>query len=74
MQLKRSTRIQKPNPEYANITIVEEILIELGIYEKVSQSFVWVKAIQKQKNHHTRAKSDLGLVPKLKDVKLISRN
>ncbi|KAG8495890.1 hypothetical protein CXB51_007509 [Gossypium anomalum] len=44
-QLRRSTRVRRQNPNYANIAVVEEkSLVEPTTYEVVSQDSEWVKA------------------------------
>ena len=46
-QLKRSTRIRKPNPKYANVAIAEvEISKEPETFDEASQSPEWIKAMK----------------------------
>jgi len=47
-QLRRSNRIQRPNPKYANAAIVKDRVYELETYEDASQNSVWHKAMEEE--------------------------
>ena len=47
-QLRRSNRIRRPNPKYANAAIVEDRVYELETYEEASQNSVWQKAMEEE--------------------------
>ena len=47
-QLRRSNRIRRPNPKYANAAIVEDRVYEPETYEEASQNSVWQKAMEEE--------------------------
>ena len=48
-QLRRSTRIRKPNPKYANAAVAEvEIPKEPETFDEASQSPKWFKAMEEE--------------------------
>ena len=47
-QLKRSERIQKPNPKYVDIAIIEDEVKELETYVETSQNTAWQQAWRKK--------------------------
>ena len=48
-QLRKSTRTQRPNPKYANSTIVEEAtVVELESFEEASQSSEWITTMKEE--------------------------
>ena len=47
-QLRQSEIIQKSNPEYANVAIIEDGVNEPETYEEVSQNLVWQKAMEEE--------------------------
>ena len=47
IQLRRSTRIKKKNPKYANIAVLEEEK-EPTSFEKASQKAEWRKAMEEE--------------------------
>ena len=47
-QLRRSNRIRRPNPNYANAAIVEDRVYEPETYEEASQNSVWQKAMEEE--------------------------
>ena len=59
MQLRRSIKIRKPNPKYANATLIENSGIrECSAYEEVAQSKEWrdemeeeMKALKQNETH-----------------------
>ncbi|EXB33949.1 hypothetical protein L484_005848 [Morus notabilis] len=58
-QLRRSTRVQRPNPKYANAAVAEEESPkELETYDEAPKSFVWVKAMKEE--IRVGAKSNMG--------------
>ena len=69
---RRSTRVQKPNPKYANAAVAkEDSLKEPNTYEEASQSSKWVDTMKEEIN--TLEKNQTWeLVPKPRDVKPIS--
>ncbi|KAE8720906.1 tir-nbs resistance protein [Hibiscus syriacus] len=69
-QLRRSTRIRRPNPKYANATIIEEAT-EPETFEEASQSSEWMTAMKEEIDALQQNKT-WDLVPKIKDVKPIS--
>ena len=70
--LRRSTRIRKPNPKYANAAIVEEAdAKELETFEEAFQHPKWIKAMEEEMVALARNQT-WELVPKQKDVKPIS--
>ncbi|KAE8692620.1 tir-nbs resistance protein [Hibiscus syriacus] len=60
-QLRRSTRIRRPNPKYANAAIIEE----------ASKSSEWMTAM-KEEIDALQQNQTWDIVPKIKDVKPIS--
>ena len=70
--LRRSTRIRKPNPKYANAAIVEEAHAkELETFEETFQYPKWIKAMEEEMVALDRNQT-WELVLKPKDVKPIS--
>jgi len=70
--LRRSTRIRKPNPKYANAAIVEEAdAKEPETFEEAFQHPKWIKAMEEEMVALDRNQT-WELVPKPKDVKPIS--
>ena len=69
-QLRQLEIIQKPNPEYANATIVEDGVNKPEIYENVSQNSVWQKAMEEE-IIALEQNQTWELVPKSRDVKSI---
>ncbi|KAE8723067.1 PLAC8 family protein [Hibiscus syriacus] len=69
-QLRRSTRIRRPNPKYANASIIEEAT-ELETFEEASKSSEWMTAMKEEIDALQQNKT-WDIVPKIKDVKLIS--
>ncbi|KAE8711941.1 Detected protein of unknown function [Hibiscus syriacus] len=69
-QLQMSTRIRKPNPKYANATIIEEAR-EPETFEEASQSSEWMIAM-KEEIDALQQNQTWDLVPKIKYVKPIS--
>ncbi|KAJ9556278.1 hypothetical protein OSB04_010892 [Centaurea solstitialis] len=59
-QLRRSKRIQRPNPKYANTAIIEDNVKEPEMYEESSQNKAWKK------------NQTWELVPRPRDIKPIS--
>ena len=70
--LRRSTRARKPNPKYANATIVAKIdsIKELELFEEALQNWEWTKAMEEEIVALERNQT-WKLVPKPKDVKPI---
>ncbi|KAL5563740.1 hypothetical protein UlMin_033487, partial [Ulmus minor] len=69
-QLRRSTRIRRPNPKYANAAIIEEAT-EPETFEEASQSSEWMTAM-KEEIDALQQNQTWDLVPKPRDVKPIS--
>ncbi|KAE8704364.1 PLAC8 family protein [Hibiscus syriacus] len=69
-QLRRSTRIRRSNPKYANAAIIEEVT-ESETFEEASQSSEWMTAM-KEEIDALQQNQTWDLVPKIKDVKPIS--
>lgn len=70
--LKKSTRIRKSNPKYANTVIVEEAdAKEPETFEEAVQNPRWIKALEEEITALDRNQT-WELVPKPKDVKPIS--
>ncbi|KAE8734204.1 PLAC8 family protein [Hibiscus syriacus] len=69
-QLRRSTRIRRPNPKYANAAIIEEAT-EPETFEEASKSFEWMIAM-KEEIDALQQNQTWDIVPKIKDVKPIS--
>ncbi|KAE8706377.1 hypothetical protein F3Y22_tig00110393pilonHSYRG00025 [Hibiscus syriacus] len=69
-QFRRSTRIRRPNPKYANAAIIEEVT-EPETFEEASQSSEWMTAM-KEEIDALQQNQTWDLVLKIKDVKLIS--
>ncbi|CAL2236842.1 unnamed protein product [Prunus armeniaca] len=69
-QLRRSTRVRKPNPKYANAAIEEEA-VEPETFEEASQSSEWVKPMGEEITALEQNQT-WDLVPKPRDVKPIS--
>ncbi|KAE8688597.1 hypothetical protein F3Y22_tig00110963pilonHSYRG00163 [Hibiscus syriacus] len=69
-QLRRSTRIRRPNPKYANAAIIEEAT-EPETFEEASKSSEWMTAM-KEEIDALQQNQTWDIVPKIKDVKLIS--
>ena len=71
-QLRRSTRIRKPNPKYANAAIEEEASVkEPDTFEEASQNSEWIKAMEEEITALEQNQT-WDLVPKPRDVKAIS--
>ena len=70
IQLRRSTRMKKKNPKYANIAVVEEQK-EPASFEEASQKAEWRKAMEEEMKALVENQT-WDLVPKPKDVKSIS--
>ena len=47
-QLKRSERIQKPNPKYVDIVIIEDEVKEPETYVEASQNTAWQHAMEEE--------------------------
>ena len=47
-QLRRSNRIPRPNPKYANTAILEDNVKEPETYEEASQNKAWQKAMEEE--------------------------
>ncbi|KAE8705435.1 hypothetical protein F3Y22_tig00110429pilonHSYRG01243 [Hibiscus syriacus] len=69
-QLRRSTRIRRPNPKYANAAIIEEAT-EPETFEEASKSSEWMTAM-KEEIDALQQNQTWDIVPKIKDVKPIS--
>ncbi|KAE8679378.1 hypothetical protein F3Y22_tig00111402pilonHSYRG01323 [Hibiscus syriacus] len=69
-QLRRSTRIRRPNPKYANAAIIEEAT-EPETFEEASKSSQWMTAM-KEEIDALQQNETWDIVPKIKDVKPIS--
>ncbi|KAE8684131.1 PLAC8 family protein [Hibiscus syriacus] len=69
-QLRRSTRIRRPNPKYANAAIIEEAT-EPETFEEASKSSEWMTAI-KEEIDALQQNQTWDIVPKIKYVKPIS--
>ncbi|KAE8732274.1 hypothetical protein F3Y22_tig00002237pilonHSYRG01326 [Hibiscus syriacus] len=69
-QLRRSTIIRRPNPKYANATIIEEAT-EPETFEEASKSSEWMTAM-KEEIDALQQNQTWDIVPKIKDVKPIS--
>ncbi|KAE8673149.1 hypothetical protein F3Y22_tig00111810pilonHSYRG00151 [Hibiscus syriacus] len=69
-QLRRSTRIRRPNPKYANAAIIEEAT-EPETFEEASKSSQWMTAM-KEEIDALQQNQTWDIVPKIKDVKPIS--
>ncbi|KAE8669328.1 tir-nbs resistance protein [Hibiscus syriacus] len=69
-QLRRSTRIRRPNPKYANAAIIEEAT-EPEMFEEASKSSEWMTAM-KEEIDALQQNQTWDIVPKIKDVKPIS--
>ncbi|KAE8672542.1 tir-nbs resistance protein [Hibiscus syriacus] len=69
-QLRRSTRIRRPNPKYANAGIIEEAT-EPETFEEASKSSEWMTAM-KEEIDALQQNQTWDIVPKIKDVKPIS--
>ncbi|KAE8708207.1 PLAC8 family protein [Hibiscus syriacus] len=69
-QLRRSTRIRRPNPKYANAAIIEEAT-EPETFEEASKSSEWMTAM-KEEIDVLQQNQTWDIVPKIKDVKPIS--
>ena len=70
-QLRRSTRVRKPNPKYANAAITDGAPKEPEVFEEVSQSSEWMTAM-KEELDALQQNQTWDLVPKSRDVKPIS--
>ncbi|KAE8704478.1 hypothetical protein F3Y22_tig00110450pilonHSYRG00264 [Hibiscus syriacus] len=69
-QLRRSTRIRRPNPKYANAAIIEEAT-EPETFEEASKSSEWMTSM-KEEIDALQQNQTWDIVPKIKDVKPIS--
>ncbi|KAE8725434.1 Indole-3-acetic acid-amido synthetase GH3.17 [Hibiscus syriacus] len=69
-QLRRSTRIRRPNPKYANTAIIEEAT-EPETFEEASKSSEWMTDM-KEEIDALQQNQTWDIVPKIKDVKPIS--
>ncbi|KAE8675325.1 Detected protein of unknown function [Hibiscus syriacus] len=69
-QLRRSTRIRRPNPKYVNAAIIEETT-EAETFEEASQSSECMTAM-KEEIDALQQNQTWDIVPKTKDVKPIS--
>ncbi|KAE8665979.1 tir-nbs resistance protein [Hibiscus syriacus] len=69
-QIRRSTRIRRPNPKYANAAIIEEVT-EPETFEEASKSSEWMTAM-KEEIDALQQNQTCDIVPKIKDVKPIS--
>ncbi|XP_048420037.1 uncharacterized protein LOC125468399 [Pyrus x bretschneideri] len=47
-QLRRLTRVRKPNPKYANVAIIDGAPKEPEVFEEASQSSEWIKAMEEE--------------------------
>ncbi|KAI3500109.1 hypothetical protein L1887_35925 [Cichorium endivia] len=70
-QLRRSERIPKPNPKYANAAILDDGVKEPETYEEASQNKVWQKAMEEE-IIALEQNQTWELVPKPRDIKPIS--
>ncbi|KAE8676544.1 hypothetical protein F3Y22_tig00111584pilonHSYRG00119 [Hibiscus syriacus] len=69
-QLRRSTRIRRPNPKYTNAAIIEEAT-EPETFEEASKSSEWMTTM-KEEIDALQQNQTWDIVPKIKDVKPIS--
>ncbi|KAE8663053.1 hypothetical protein F3Y22_tig00113123pilonHSYRG00166 [Hibiscus syriacus] len=67
-QLRRSTRIRRPNPKYANAAIIEEAT-EPETFEEASKSSEWMTAM-KEEIDALQQNQTWDIVPKIKDYGL----
>lgn len=70
-QLRRTERIRKPNPKYANAAILEDSVQEPQTYEEASQEPAWQKAMEEEITALEQSQT-WDLVPRPKDIKPIS--
>ena len=70
-RLKRSKRIQKPNPKYVDITIIDDEVKEPETYVEASQNTAWQKAMEEE-IIALEQNQTWELVPRSEDVKFIS--
>ncbi|KAJ9565416.1 hypothetical protein OSB04_001382 [Centaurea solstitialis] len=70
-QLRRSKRILRPNPKYANTAILEDNVKEPETYEEVSQNKAWQKAMEEEITALEQNQT-WELVPRPRDIKPIS--
>lgn len=68
--LRRSTRRSKPNPKYANATLVEDVK-EPSTYEEASERKEWRQAMEEEISA-LKQNETWDLVPRTKDRKPIS--
>lgn len=68
--LKRSRRVKRPNPKYANVVVVEEDK-EPMTFQEVSKKAKWRLAMKEEMKALVKNQS-WDLIPKPKDVKPIS--
>ncbi|KAE8699425.1 hypothetical protein F3Y22_tig00110578pilonHSYRG00054 [Hibiscus syriacus] len=66
-QLRRSTRIRRPSPKYANAAIIEEAT-EPEMFEEASKSCQWMTAM-KEEIDALQQNQTWDIVPKIKDMK-----
>ena len=70
-QLKRSERIQKPNPKYVDIAIIEDEVKEPETYVETSQNTAWHQAMEKE-IIGLEQNQTCELIPRSEDIKSIS--
>ncbi|GAB2303795.1 hypothetical protein Dimus_038963 [Dionaea muscipula] len=71
-QRRRSTRVRKPNPKYANAALIEDDRPkEPSSYQEASQGKEWIKVMQEEIDALAQNQT-WDLVPKPKDVQPIS--
>lgn len=69
--LKRSQRVSKPNPKYANVAIVEDVLAEPSSFEEASVKEEWWQAM-KAEMAALQSNETWELVPKPQEVKPVT--
>lgn len=69
--LRRSQRVSKPNPKYANVAIVEDVLAEPSSFEEASVKEEWWQAM-KAEMAALQSNETWELVPKPQEVKPVT--
>ncbi|KAI3513963.1 hypothetical protein L1887_12232 [Cichorium endivia] len=69
--VRRSSRIRKPNPRYANAALVEESVIEPDTYDQAATKCEWVSAMEEEFAALIRNET-WDLVPRPVDIKPVS--
>lgn len=70
-QLRRTERIRKPNPKYANAAILEDGVKESETYEEAVKNKAWQKAMEEEVTA-LKQNQTWELVPRPRDIKPIS--